>query len=322
MKIAVTPMQNVFHIGFPKAGSSYLQQHVFPNITEYKYLGLKYIRSQHQSDRSVCLDSLELFYDELLKSDSLRFDDASLKQMLTGPLLQSQELPLFFSHEAAISVFFSHPDATVKADRILGVLGKSTKIIIVIREQKALLASQYRDHPFEPHNIHSGRFLSFEQWCESLEKQRYNSFSALLHFDNLYKIYKDRFGASNVLIMPMELMKTCPDTYSKRLALFLGTNKSSILYGMGKPPINQGHSELRNKLRRLERSAPTTHAILRQIVPEWGVKWVQRASKTIPTQSITIPPPLSQHLDRLYSTSNKNLAKEIGIDLGSIGYSC
>ena len=193
---------------------------------------------------------------------------------------------------------------------------------MVIREQKALLASQYRDHPFEPHNIHSGKYLSFEQWYDCLEKQRYNPFSCLLHFDSLYKIYKERFGVANVLILPMELMRICPDTYSQRLAHFLGTDKSSILCGMGKPPSNQGHSELRNRLRRLKRSKPATQAFLRQIVPDWGLNWMRKTSETNPPQSIRISPRLCQHLDRVYSRSNRILAKNIGIDLESIGYSC
>lgn len=43
-------------------------------------------------------------YNDLLKSDNLRFEDTSLKQVLTSSLLQSRQLPFLFSHEGAISV--------------------------------------------------------------------------------------------------------------------------------------------------------------------------------------------------------------------------
>ena len=194
--------------------------------------------------------------------------------------------------------------------------------MIVIREQKMLLKSQYRDHPFDPYDIHAGRYVSFENWCNRLEQQRYNSFGTLLFFDRLYEVYEQRFGADNLLIVPMELMNASPEIYAQRLAKFFDIDKSYILNSLGRRPKNEGHSALRNSLRRFEKNYPLTHAFLRQVVPQWGAALIKRTSEKGPPQNIKIPDALADNIDRSYATSNGNLAQKISLDLKALGYSC
>lgn len=308
-------MNAFFHIGFPKAGSTSLQRQIFPSLDEnITYLGLHAV--EDDENLSALLDR---FYNGTLKTDGLHFDpDKRLKDRKKIEKL-FPDTALLFSHEAGISTIYSYPDVRTKAERLAQVFEGDLKIIIILREQISILSSVYRDHPFEPKDIVNGRPLSFEEWYKQMDALRYFSFTDLLYYDQVVKIYDELFGADNVLVLPLELMNTDPKLYAKKMADFFDIKPAAIAKKLGKKPKNTGNTARLNQLRRIRRKLPASihfSKILPQPVYDGLLNLAQKGDK----EEISIPENLKAEIAMRYSASNKALEPRIGISLKSLGY--
>lgn len=310
----------IFHIGFPKSGSTSLQRQVFPFLDGIEYLGLT-PPPEGNSRPADMQELLKNFYQQILKSDGIHFDaDASMRD-LKGIFSFVTKKKSIFTHESGTGTLYSYPDVAVKAQRLHRVFDGKLKIIVIIREQSAILTSQYRDHPFEPKDIHNGKPVSFEKWYYQTNKLRYFRFTDLLFYDRLITVYDDLFGQDSVLVLPLELMTQNPELYAEKMGAFLDVAPTSILKNLGEKPANTGHRAGTNQLRRISRTFPKV-VRFSKILPEP----MRRTMKTLilreSKEKVKLTENLLKEINFTYADSNIYTSKRLGIDLKKLGYSC
>lgn len=313
----------VFHVGFPKAGSTSLQWQVFPYLEGVTNLGL-YPKNGPAPEAGVtvpCLvdKSVRRFYKEMFMRDGMTFDLERVKGLLANITADVGDTIPVFSNERATGVMFSYPDATVKAERLHRVFGPDLRIVIVVREQRAILAAQYRDWPFDSLNPRKGKPLGFEDWLTSLRQQAYFSFLEVVKYDRLISVYRELFGADNVLILPLELLGSDKPRFAALLGGFIGVEPTQIEARLGQRPANAGHSARFNRARRWRRHLPEGLQIGR-LLPQGARDAILRLLQGGGKEAVSYSPALEDALRSEFATGNERLAAWSGIDLRSLGY--
>jgi hypothetical protein len=186
----------VFHVGFHKTGTSYLQGYIFPLANNYK------VFSWVECDA--------LFKPLLQKNDAFykaEQTQAQFKKMYDGPL------PVMFSYEEFVGPLFyqSSPNLTTPIQRIkeLGV----TQIVFTIRNQYALLDSIYRQYIQKGGVVRSKDFL--DESLRIFAMDYCNFYPIIQHFVKV-------FGKENVLVLPSEELKKKEAAVLERLQAFCG----------------------------------------------------------------------------------------------------
>lgn len=308
----------VFHVGFPKAGSTTLQRQVFPHLNGYTYYGMHRYADKKDDDR-VTYTKLKEFYDLLFKCDSVNFDAVKTHSILEWLSNKAVNTMPLFSHEAGLGTIYSYPDVAVKAERLFKVFGPDLRVVIIVREQSAILASQYRDHPFDPRDIIKGKPMSFPEWIDAMDRLRYFRFTDLLHYDRIAAVYDSFFSRKNVLVQPLELMTKEPHTFARTLGEFLDVDYKEIEPHLGHKPMNEGHSAGLNRLRRWRRYIPENVRFSKFLPkPLYGFLWDSIVRG--PKENVEITPALKKYIKKRYAQSNKALSKRIQCDLGVFDY--
>ncbi len=292
-----------------------MQHRVFPFLDEYAYMGV------HAAENNKDLhDLLNRFHINMLKTDGLNFDLSECIKDRDDIFGECSEKSPLFSYEYGVSVLFAYPDAVTKAERLHKVFGEDLKIIMIVREQTSILSSQYRDHPFEPHDIHRGKPVSFEKWYRKTNELRYFRFTDLIHYDRLVGVYDDLFGKENVLVLPLELMRYDPELYAQKMGEFLGVEHDDILKNLGNKLVNAGKSVGVNRLRRLRRCIhiPVEFS---KILPAPIYKAVKGMINRGAQETVNIPDALRKEIRQRYVTSNKKLEERCGVTLNDLDYS-
>jgi hypothetical protein len=104
------------------------------------------------------------------------------------------------------------------ADRLKSIFGEA-KIIIGIREQKSIIRSLYDEY------IIRGGTQNLEQFIGTkLDRPGYRPLCRIDNFEYnlLISKYIDLFGKSNVIVMPLEILRTNKDCYMRMLLDFTG----------------------------------------------------------------------------------------------------
>ena len=304
----------VVHIGYPKSGSTFLQRNVFPFLDGCEYLGL----SGREKDETY--DELSVFYNGVSKSDSLNFSCEECREIAQRYLNKSNKESVIFSHEALVSVLYAYPDAVVKAQRLHDVFQGDARIIMIVRNQQSILESQYRDHPFEPHDIIRGKPVSFDEWYRQTKRLRYFRFTDLVFYDRLIDVYDGIFGKENVLVLPLELMKADPQEYAERLACFLNIDSQKLLSCLQAPDANVGHSSGVNRLRKIRRRIPLNIEFSR-ILPKFVYNFLRKVLVSSGKETFQISEVVKKDIQETYKESNRVLEKRLGLALSDLGYS-
>jgi len=205
------------HIGFHKAASTYLQQHVFPHLQanylfldDYKRQTLNMVQSATQFDQKALHDWINQEIDR-------RYGEAP------------HELTIL-SHEE----LSGHPHGykTIEPRVVASNLKQafpSAKIIIIIRDQFSYLLSLFTFRTaikgMETRSME--RFLNEEGSRGLLEK---------LEYDRIVEHYLSLFGQQSVLVLPMELLKVSPRAFNDAITEFLDLPPTSPA---GTEPVNK-----------------------------------------------------------------------------------
>lgn len=317
----------VFHVGFPKTGTTTLQNCVFSQLSGATFLG-RYSPDDSIETREQAIargvqylsgNSVRRFYRGLLHVDSLHFDLESSRRTLCEITQNVGDTLPVFSHEDALNTRRAYPDAQVKADRIAQIFGSDIRILITVREQKSLLKSLYRFGPYDPMNPWSGRYIDIDAWLESEQQKVYCSLFDLLHFDRTMGMYQSAFGADNVLVLPMEMMARDPGQYARRLGEFVGADAHEIVNLLENKRANVGVSANLNRYRRFRRNLPVK-VRLSSLVPVSLRDWLLTALAKGSPQRVDLGPKRVREYDALFGPSNRRLSEMTGIDFAGFGY--
>jgi hypothetical protein len=192
------------HIGYPKAGSSWLQAHVFVDDA----VGFSPVTpgALEISRRLVYPHPLDFDADACRALFAPKMDEissAGLVPVVTGERLSGAP------HAGGY-------DSKEVAHRIKDVF-QDAKVLIVIREQRSSIRSGYKQY------VRAGGALSLDRYLEPSPKG-FASFPAFdfahYRYHRLVSLYQDLFGRESVLVLPFELLRSAPREFVERIVRF------------------------------------------------------------------------------------------------------
>ncbi|WMN10916.1 hypothetical protein QYS49_36500 [Marivirga salinae] len=171
----------IYHIGFPKTGTTYLQNRIFP------LLNLEYFNLEQSAS----------IFSNLIFADDLEFQQPDLKIQNGNNYL--------FSHEGLINPLFIYGGINKSkiAKRLYNLSednNGTSKVIISIRKQEDLIRSLYCQY------LNQGGTFNFDQFIFSNKgSQNLTLFNPdYLNYYNIVKCYQDIFGSENVMVLLQE----------------------------------------------------------------------------------------------------------------------
>ncbi len=188
-------MSNVLiHIGFPKTGSTYLQKW-FSEHPEmyYKSRGIAGFYNAHE---------MATYAQKTQKIHSVF-------------VLSSEDLSVWKGDEDTIGSEGKIYDTQQYQRNLCETLHRifpNGKMLIVTRGYAGMLPSLYSQF------VRGGGVLTFDELQDTYGK----IFKILYDYTWIVKLYRERFGSENVIVLPYELLRDAPDTFTSLLESEMG----------------------------------------------------------------------------------------------------
>lgn len=196
----------LIHVGFHKTGSTWLQQQLFADPARFA---------------SVDDAPRHRLVEDLVMPDPLAYDPVAVAHRYAPALALARESgrTLALSHERLSGYPSSGGrDRAMIAERLRATF-PDARILIVIREQRALIDSMYRQHITDGGVEGVARFLATPE--PGLGRKP--SFTTDLYaFDRLIALYQQLFGESRVLVLPVERLGADPQGFADAVAALCG----------------------------------------------------------------------------------------------------
>ena len=209
------------HIGFPKGFSTSLQRNFFSSHPDIIHLGtgtsdnnIGYVDSDIERILEVYLKYAKHSYYQKKKNEIIAyfknwFDKIENQNTIKYIGISSEHLSFNFTSDGLSNY--------EKAIRLKEIFGKHTKIIIVIRNQKALIESLYKE------SIRVGYYKTFKEYLTDLYQFKERNFFYDFCFNEVLELYQNLFGKNNVGIFFFEKYKRLNNTNTKKLVEDIGT---------------------------------------------------------------------------------------------------
>jgi len=198
-------IKRYIHIGFPKALSTVLQRNFFDAHPNIYHLGvgcgsnIDYI----DPDVELAVEDYLLFCKDIRYREKQRFIFETFQRLFLAAEAEPYVKAVGISNESlSFSYIPGHIDITVKARRLLSLFGKNTTIIMIIRNQPALLRSLYRE------SIRNGYWGSFNDFMKYVYFFQDRGFLYDFLYDRQYELYSSMFGKKNVHVFELEEFRT------------------------------------------------------------------------------------------------------------------
>ena len=194
-----TRLVDIVHIGFPKTATTWLQAEVIPAIAEIAPLGKPYLIDPAYRDLLNRFCSCNaLAFDALSFRDDFRELEVKNTASFTGGRKK------VISFELLSGELYSGIDAKELLDRLYGTFGP-VRLLITIREQKAIIESLYR------HYVTGGGALEIRDFLFEMPSPAVDGFSQARLLEKFrydwHILYCQRlFGSENVKVLPMEVI--------------------------------------------------------------------------------------------------------------------
>ncbi len=305
--IATLPM--LLHVGLHKCASTWLQTHFFDNAE----IGV------HSPWGGMAHHAVT----EFVTVDPLRFSAEEARARLYGvarPAPPGAEICVM-SHEALSSrPWQGSYYAPYVADRLKATFDNS-RVLLVFREQKALIYSLYGEY------VRTGGRLTLREFLGTRNDPpgfcgvcRLDFF----HFDRLIQMYRDVFGAENVLALPLEMLARDSERFITEISGFMDVPTPQL---PTEKRSNVATGALTNELFRLSNYLIRPDALK----PQTGLT-IRLRAKALRVFDRVMPEALQRRRDkRLRATvagragdtfrdSNARLADMLSLDLATLGY--
>ena len=182
----------IVHIGYPKTGTKYLQNYVFPHISGINYVD--YWDSMAQLE--------DVFMGTTFEHKCRRGPTPKENSLYTSERLVGTPATGVLNYEIALRL------KDIGFDRA----------IIVIRRQDTMIESLYRQF------VQQGSVLTAREFINDSEAFRW----MYLDYYNLVDRYVQVFGCENVLVIPHEKLSRDPVGVSRRIGEFCGGEVENI----------------------------------------------------------------------------------------------
>lgn len=211
-------MKKYIHIGYPKNISTSLQRSFFSNHKDIYHLGvgigsnIGYLDSFTSSLFEVFLKSSKSFHYEFHKNEILQ----KLNEHFTKAEELGKKIITASSEHLVYSFLPESLDFKTKLNRLIDLFGKDLNIIFIIRNQKDLIISLYKEF------VRTGLPYSFEEFIDSLYKFQDRNFYFDLRYDLVYQEIKKFISEDNIHILLFEDYKSNADILVEKLSAIMG----------------------------------------------------------------------------------------------------
>lgn len=293
----------IFHIGLPKAASTWLQKEIFPYLPGIQYIG-----------PDVANDLVQV-------SDS-EFAAANFVQRFNLPA-DATESPALISTEA-LSGAFDKGAVDMKRNALrIKEIAPDARIILVLRNQTDFVESLYRQM------VKQGATYSPQQWWNAPFHYPNTLVPSTLHWHYLIELYSSLFGMKNIHVIFMEKLRTHPSECLQDLCRFvLGTDAGASFDNMSEQRNVSLHSSALKLMRFYNRigHGPYNTDPLIPWVPRFQKIRKKASRKLNPLlkksgiKSVRLTGALDEDIFKTCHESNAKAAKLLGIDLKGLGY--
>ncbi|HEY9785465.1 MAG TPA: sulfotransferase [Candidatus Obscuribacterales bacterium] len=192
----------LIHVGYQKTGTTWLQKQFFPN-SEFGWGAF----SRREIEEAFVLPN------------ALDFDALEVRKRYFPEIcrLEAQERVAVLSCERLCGQPDSGGhDSKEMADRLYSVFPEA-RILIVVREQIAMIAAAYKQY------VRTGGGCSLERYLMPPERGRNRVLGfdfAHFQYHRLVSYYQSKFGKDSVLVLPYELFVRQPAEFASRILAF------------------------------------------------------------------------------------------------------
>lgn len=274
----------LLHLGFPKAGSTFLQEGLFARHPELQAIG----KPLNLTDPRVSDILWEVrFCDSVLVKSRMK----ALRSVV-NQLCDTERIPVFSAEEFSVGPYWPtriHKTADrVSVAKSLVELFPGASILLVVREPLSWLQSSYAQ-------LLAGgnRLPSFQGWIDQQLATLYRgSMLDALDIEPLVNLYDSLFGSERVLVVGFDRLEQSPEQFQRTITDFLGI--ASVGQETAPSHANLRKSSAHTRVRRAIRSSQLIRGFAR------------RAPESLRTFARTVASNLGGNVDVTYSDEQRD----------------
>jgi len=297
----------VIHIGFPKTGSTTLQDHFFDYLPNTGILG--------QPQSRLNKDIQQIIH-ALTDCETLEFDEEKIKgeidHIFSGTrVVVSEET---FSTGSSLSGRVSRYEIAHR----LKSLFPNAKVVVVIREQKSIIKSFY----LQSRKINKGACPDFNDWfTEAAENTHKENVFQYFHYGKIIEVYEKLFGPENIKVVLFEEFVNSRASFFEELLRFMNYEPSSetnkVLTGLATAHANQSLTDRQELFFRLRPYLQPLIKMLSKNVKQGMMGFLQKGKNL----ELELNEEQKKMVFNLYASGNTELMKNYKLPLEKYNYS-
>jgi hypothetical protein len=191
----------LIHIGYHKTGTTWLQNKFFPSHPEF----------------APAINPASVWH-SLIEPNALAFDPDECRSILSGGISADPRVDVISAERLSGNPHSGGYDSKQTADRLYQIF-PDAKVLIVLREQTAMLNSLYRQY------VRMGGMCPLADYLSPIRDGRMPLFRhEHLQYHRLVHHYQQLFGKDKVCILPYELLCQDSDVFAAKICKIAGVN--------------------------------------------------------------------------------------------------
>jgi len=300
----------IVHIGYHKTGTSWFQKNFFPQVRGATYLDRRLVR------------------DVFLNTTAFLFDAERAAERLAcqgWPIVSEEDFSGFPDNSGCLEALSKDT-----AYRLHAVYPEA-RIVIFIRNQIEMLRANYLQY------VRGGGALSLKRYLfpyrhdpHSAKRQHQKPMFTLEHFayQHLIRHYRDVFGKERVHVFLYEDFAADPQAFARAFAehLHLDVPFDRLSFARRNESLDSGALNLARALAPFTAGTTRDRRPFLPLLPRWAHKGGMKALNRTPLAGRRVTSPdlfgakLLSQLHDFYVAENRDLAREIDVDLKARGY--
>lgn len=208
------------HIGYPKSGSTAIQKGYLRRHNQLYHLGCGAENNKgFWDDHGYINEEINIALEvDLRYKNSFSYDADKTKAVFEKAQLDEYVHAVGISNENFCFNWHGGIDISEKARRLNYIFGEGTQIIMVIRNQKKLIESLYKE------TVRFGYPGTFEEYLKNLWIYKDRNYFYEFHFNKVVDLYSSFFGRKNVHVLFFEDLKLSNKEFLSRISKAIGVD--------------------------------------------------------------------------------------------------